>query len=112
MLWWVNLDTGVDPTKKAMRIGDLEVNLEARTVSRQGVPLVLRQKEYDLLILLMNNLGKVVTRGEIFDQIWGTDWLAGRRIIVMDGALLAKTDGSTLTTSGLIACVGSATASA
>ncbi len=81
MLRRVNLDTGIDPAKKVMRIGELEVNLEARTVSRQGVPLVLRQKEYDLLILLMNNLGKVVTRGEIFDQIWGTDWLGDTRTL-------------------------------
>ncbi|MBZ0316837.1 MAG: response regulator transcription factor [Anaerolineae bacterium] len=81
MLRRVNLDTGVDPTKKVIRIGDLEVNLEARTVSRQGVALVLRQKEYDLLILLMTNLGKVVTRGEIFDQIWGTDWLGDTRTL-------------------------------
>ncbi len=81
MLRRVNLDTGLDPTKKLMRIGELEVNLEARTVNRHGVPLVLRQKEYDLLILLMSNPGKVVTRSEIFDQIWGTDWLGDTRTL-------------------------------
>ncbi len=81
MLRRVNLDTGLDPAKKTMRIGELEVNMEARTVSRQGVPLVLRQKEYDLLILLMSNPGKVVTRSEIFDQIWGTDWLGDTRTL-------------------------------
>lgn len=81
MLRRVTLDTGIEPAKKSIQIGDIEVNLEARTVTRRGELISLRQKEYELLVLLMDNIGKVVTRAEIFDQIWGTDWLGDTRTL-------------------------------
>jgi DNA-binding response OmpR family regulator len=41
----------------------------------------LRQKEYDILVLLMSNTERVVTRNELFDRIWGTDWLGDTRTL-------------------------------
>ena len=43
--------------------------------------MVTRQKEYDLLVLLMSRAGRVVTRNELFDEIWGTDWLGDTRTL-------------------------------
>ena len=42
---------------------------------RQLIPQHLRYKEFELLTLLMNRKGQVVDRAEIFDLVWGTDWL-------------------------------------
>jgi two-component system phosphate regulon response regulator PhoB len=56
-----------------IRIGDLEIDTAARRVARGGRPLELRAKEYALLELLALNRGKVVTRTQILDHIWGHD---------------------------------------
>ena len=42
---------------------------------------MLRQKEYDLLTLLLSRPGEVITRAEFFDQVWGTDWLGDTRTL-------------------------------
>ena len=41
----------------------------------------LRYKEFELLSLLVLNAGQVVTRAQIFDQVWGTDWLGDMRTL-------------------------------
>jgi two-component system alkaline phosphatase synthesis response regulator PhoP len=43
--------------------------------------LSLRHKEFELLALLMQNAGEVVGRAEIFDKVWGTDWLGDMRTL-------------------------------
>ena len=43
--------------------------------------LTLRNKEYELLSLLMQQSGKVLTREVLFNQIWGTDWLGDTRTL-------------------------------
>ncbi len=80
MLRRVQLDTGGQPVDK-IHIGEIELNIAAHTVSKNGVLLDMRQKEYDLLALLMSRVGQVVTRAELFDKIWGTDWLGDTRTL-------------------------------
>jgi DNA-binding response OmpR family regulator len=53
------------------RVGDLEVNLAARTVRRGGAALTLRPKEFDLLAALIRRRGRVVPRGELLREVWG-----------------------------------------
>jgi len=53
------------------RVGDLEVNLAARTVRRGGAVLALRPKEFDLLAALIRRRGRVVSRGELLREVWG-----------------------------------------
>lgn len=80
MLRRVQLDTGGQLVDK-IHIGEIELNIAAHTVSKNGVLLDMRQKEYDLLALLMSRVGQVVTRAELFDKIWGTDWLGDTRTL-------------------------------
>ena len=80
MLRRVNLDQQ-DSTPPILRAGAIEVNLEAHTVTRNGELVSLRQKEYDILVLLMTNAHRVVTRNELFDQVWGTDWMGDTRTL-------------------------------
>ncbi len=53
--------------------GNLLLNKVNRTVKKNGVLLEMTAKEYDLLLLLMENQGKVLNKEYIFNQIWGFD---------------------------------------
>ena len=61
--------------------GPLRLDLNSHRAFKEGVELPLRQKEYDLLALLLSHPGQVVTRAEFFDQVWGTDWLGDTRTL-------------------------------
>lgn len=56
-----------------MEAGDLILDKANRTVSRVGERLELRAKEFDLLLLLMENRGKVLNKEFIFNRVWGFD---------------------------------------
>jgi DNA-binding response OmpR family regulator len=51
-------------------VADLELDLRAREVKRAGAPVVLTAKEWDLLELLAENEGTVVTRQQITERVW------------------------------------------
>lgn len=61
----------VDAPTPLLQIGDLHINLERRTVEREGTPISLRRKEFDILEYLARNSGKVVTQTMIFNHVWG-----------------------------------------
>lgn len=80
MLRRVRLDQG-EQVPQRISVGDITLDLQAHIVTRSGHELTLRQKEYEILSLLMTNLGKVVTRERLFDEVWGTDWLGDTRTL-------------------------------
>ncbi|HEX6063058.1 MAG TPA: response regulator transcription factor [Longimicrobiales bacterium] len=51
-------------------VADLELDLRAREVKRAGAPVVLTAKEWELLELLAENEGSVVTRQQITERVW------------------------------------------
>lgn len=53
--------------------GDARVDLRARQVVRNGRPVALRPKEFDLLLALVRREGKVATRHELLREVWGYD---------------------------------------
>jgi two-component system OmpR family response regulator len=53
-----------------LRVGDLEMDLLKRTVSRQGRAIELQPREFRLLEYLMRNSGRVVTRTMLLEQVW------------------------------------------
>lgn len=53
-----------------LRVGDLEMNLIARTVSRAGVAIELQPREFRLLEYLMRNRGRVLTRTMLLERVW------------------------------------------
>jgi DNA-binding response OmpR family regulator len=80
MLRRVNLDTRPEHGD-ILRGGEIEVNLATHIVTRRGEAINMRQKEYEILVLLMSNSTRVVTRAELFDEVWGTDWLGDTRTL-------------------------------
>jgi DNA-binding response OmpR family regulator len=59
---------------RALRDGDVTVDLDARRVMLAGTELALRAKEFDLMVELLSNRGKVVTRQQLIDNVWDTRW--------------------------------------
>jgi len=70
-----------DPQTEAVTYGDLSINEEKFLVYVKGVPITLAKKEFELLQLLASKPGKVFTRQEIFNKIWGMDVIVGDRTI-------------------------------
>jgi len=81
MLRRVELDRVKGPAEDRIEVGDVSLDLTTRRVHKAGRELTLRYKEFELLSLLMTHRGEVVTRAELFDQVWGTDWLGDTRTL-------------------------------
>ena len=64
-----------------LRIADLELNSASQTVSRQGMPVNLRAKEYALLEFLVRCNGRVVTRAEITEKVWDVNFDTGTNVV-------------------------------
>jgi two-component system KDP operon response regulator KdpE len=59
-----------DP-ESLVRFGSVEIDLVKRSVAKHGEPVKLTAREYALLRLLAINAGKVLTHGQILEEIWG-----------------------------------------
>ncbi|HET7402533.1 MAG TPA: response regulator [Usitatibacter sp.] len=55
----------------ALRVGDVVLDPAARTVTRSGIPVVLSQREFDLLHALLLNAGRVLTREQLEQRLYG-----------------------------------------
>jgi DNA-binding response OmpR family regulator len=64
-----------------LKIGRVRLSPTARRAYKDDVELTLRHKEYELLSLLMQQAGTVITREQLFSQIWDTDWLGDTRTL-------------------------------
>ncbi len=57
-----------------VRFKDLVINRNSRTVLKNNQEINLTNKEYELLMILIDNKDKVVTRDELLDKIWGYEY--------------------------------------
>jgi two-component system alkaline phosphatase synthesis response regulator PhoP len=74
-----------------LKVGGLELNTIEHTVSANGIRIVLTLKEYELLYKFMDNLGRVFTREQLLQSIWGSDYVGETRTVdVHIGTLRAK----------------------
>ena len=69
------------PKTPVLQVGGVRIDLSAHKVFRDHEELAITQKEYDLLRVLMSWAGKVVSRAELLDQVWGVDWLGDVRTL-------------------------------
>lgn len=77
------LDRGDTPAEAdtIIRVADLAIDRERVSVKRGDEEIELAKKEFELLSLLASKPGKVFTREEIFNKVWGTDVIVGNRTI-------------------------------
>jgi DNA-binding response OmpR family regulator len=57
-----------------LRLGSIEVDMRAREARRDGRPLSLGPKEFDLLAFLIEHPGQVFGKTHLLDQVWGPDF--------------------------------------
>jgi two-component system alkaline phosphatase synthesis response regulator PhoP len=69
------------PEEMLLEFGDLRIDKEKVMIIKKGNQIDLARKELELLMLLVSKPGKVFTREEIFNKIWGNDVIVGNRTI-------------------------------
>ena len=70
-----------DLSNAVIVVGELEIDTEKITVKKGEQIIELAKKEFELLNLLVSKPGKVFSREEIFNKVWGTDVIVGNRTI-------------------------------
>lgn len=66
---------------KGIQINDIYVNLEARTVSKDGEEIELAKQEFDLLEILIRNRNIALSREKLLDLAWGYDYMGDTRTV-------------------------------
>ena len=64
-----------------LTVGNIEINREEYKIINSGKEIVLPRKEFELFYLLATKPGKVFTREEILDKVWGNEVVVGGRTI-------------------------------
>ncbi|NLY52778.1 MAG: response regulator transcription factor [Firmicutes bacterium] len=66
--------TAAPPSEHVVTLQGLRIDIDRHQVTLDGEPLVLTPKEFDLLLLLVQNKGKVLTRDMLLEKVWGYDY--------------------------------------
>jgi two-component system response regulator RegX3 len=64
-----------------LEAGPVRMDVERHTVSVDGSPVALPLKEFDLLEFLLRNAGRVLTRGQLIDRVWGADYVGDTKTL-------------------------------
>lgn len=67
--------------KQVLRLADLELNLDTKTVTRGGKRIDLTTREYALMEYLMLNKGKTISRVDISERVWSLNFDSNTNVI-------------------------------
>lgn len=70
-----DLDDGI------VEVGDIRMDIERHTVTVRGEITPMPLKEFELLEYLMRNSGRVLTRGQLIDRVWGPDYFGDTKTL-------------------------------
>lgn len=70
-----------EQNSETLNVGGIEINREAYKIIKEGQEIILPRKEFELFYLLASKPGKVFTREEILDKVWGNEVVVGGRTI-------------------------------
>jgi len=68
-------------TETILKIADLELNTQTREVKRNNSLVELTPKEYQLLLYLLKNQNKALSRTQISEEVWGTSFDRGTNVV-------------------------------
>ncbi|MFD1144704.1 response regulator [Larkinella insperata] len=71
----------IEMNAQTLRFAGIEMNLDAKTVSRDGHSIDLTAREFALLEFLMRNQGRVVSKADIAAQVWDLNFDAGTNVV-------------------------------
>lgn len=70
-----------DTAADVLEVGELTLNPDRHEVTREGKPIELTAKEFDLLAYLMRNAGRVLSKSQITEHVWGYDSEATSNVV-------------------------------
>ncbi|HEY5114072.1 MAG TPA: response regulator transcription factor [Nakamurella sp.] len=70
-----------DPGSPVLQAGPVRMDVDRHVVSVHGDPVPLPLKEFDLLEYLIRNAGRVLTRGQLIDRVWGSDYVGDTKTL-------------------------------
>lgn len=93
-LFHKNLENGAEnhqnKNNRALKIDDLTIDVERHEVKLAGKTVELTLKEFDLLKTLAENRGRVMTRDQLLDKIWGFEYIGETRTVDVHVRYLRK----------------------
>jgi DNA-binding response OmpR family regulator len=78
------------PGAEELRIRDVIIDLGARRVWRAGQELELTRKEFDLLVRLARDMGRVVSRESLMADVWDINWFGSTKTLDVHIAFLRR----------------------
>ncbi len=82
--------------QEIVSLGDIEVDLRRREVRWAGAVVSLTTREFDLLAFLTHNIGLALSRQQLLDAVWGTNWYGDERTVDVHVGQLRKKLGDSL----------------
>jgi Response regulators consisting of a CheY-like receiver domain and a winged-helix DNA-binding domain len=71
----------VDLVTDVIEAGGVRMDVERHETTVRGLPTQLALKEFELLELLLRNSGRVLTRGQLIDRVWGPDYVGDTKTL-------------------------------
>jgi len=84
------MEKKTDADSAPLRLGDLAIDPPRRVVTVNGLPVSLRTQEFDLLLTLAGQPGRVFTREQLLEKAWGFDFYGQTRTVDVHIAQLRK----------------------
>jgi two-component system response regulator RegX3 len=76
-----NGDEGGAKDSGTLTVNGIRMDIDRHQVSMNGAPLSLPLKEFELLEFLMRNAGRVLTRMQLIDRVWGSDYVGDTKTL-------------------------------
>ncbi|PKO40346.1 MAG: DNA-binding response regulator [Betaproteobacteria bacterium HGW-Betaproteobacteria-6] len=78
------------PRAATVQFGNIEVDLEGRRVKLSGIDVELTQREFELAVILLHNVGRVLSRDELLTSVWARDAGVDTRTVDTHASRLRK----------------------
>jgi two-component system response regulator RegX3 len=70
-----------EPASAVLQSGPVRMDVDRHTVSVNGDTIAMPLKEFELLEFLLRNAGRVLTRGQLIDRVWGSDYVGDTKTL-------------------------------
>jgi len=85
---------GFEEPRSVLRLGGVELDKASRRCTAEGRPVELTRREFDLLLVLLENSGRVLTRDQLLDAVWETTYVSLKTVDVHVAGLRRKLGGA------------------
>lgn len=75
------VESAADANESMIRVGRVAMDVDRHTVAVDGNDISMPLREFELLEYLMRNAGRVLTRGQLIDRVWGSDYFGDTKTL-------------------------------